>query len=57
MPLGHPQVRDAVAVIQYLLWLEKMVPQGQVDEFSGAQHIDMLRQSVLPPRPPPPPLA
>ncbi|NXV24192.1 XPP2 aminopeptidase, partial [Cepphus grylle] len=35
--------RDAVAVIQYLLWLEKMVPQGQVDEFSGAQHIDMLR--------------
>ncbi|KAJ7414744.1 Xaa-Pro aminopeptidase 2 [Willisornis vidua] len=38
-----PQVRDAVAVIQYLLWLEKAVPQGQVNEFSGAQHIDALR--------------
>uniref|UniRef100_A0A8B9M2M2 Xaa-Pro aminopeptidase n=1 Tax=Accipiter nisus TaxID=211598 RepID=A0A8B9M2M2_9AVES len=43
--LRAAHVRDAVAVIQYLLWLEKMVPQGQVDEFSGAQHIDMLRQS------------
>ncbi|XP_074962524.1 xaa-Pro aminopeptidase 2 [Phalacrocorax aristotelis] len=38
-------VRDAVAVIQYLLWLEKMVPQGKVDEFLGAQHIDALRQA------------
>lgn len=47
----HPQVRDAVAVIQYLLWLEKTVPQGEVDEFSGAQHIDALRWSVLHPRP------
>lgn len=45
---GATQVRDAVAVIQYLLWLEKMVPQGLVDEFSGAQHIDALRKSVLP---------
>uniref|UniRef100_A0A8C0ARL8 X-prolyl aminopeptidase 2 n=1 Tax=Buteo japonicus TaxID=224669 RepID=A0A8C0ARL8_9AVES len=43
--LRAAHVRDAVAVIQYLLWLEKMVPQGQVDEFSGAQHIDVLRQS------------
>ncbi|NXN22547.1 XPP2 aminopeptidase, partial [Nycticryphes semicollaris] len=43
--LRAAHVRDAVAVIQYLLWLEKMVPQGQVDEFSGAQHIDMLRQA------------
>uniref|UniRef100_A0A8C8E9D9 Xaa-Pro aminopeptidase 2 n=1 Tax=Otus sunia TaxID=257818 RepID=A0A8C8E9D9_9STRI len=43
--LRAAHVRDAVAVIQYLLWLEKMVPQGQVDEFSGAQHIDTLRQS------------
>uniref|UniRef100_A0A8C0EEM4 X-prolyl aminopeptidase 2 n=1 Tax=Bubo bubo TaxID=30461 RepID=A0A8C0EEM4_BUBBB len=45
--LRAAHVRDAVAVIQYLLWLEKMVPQGQVDEFLGAQHIDTLRQSVL----------
>ncbi|XP_054695237.1 xaa-Pro aminopeptidase 2 isoform X2 [Grus americana] len=43
--LRAAHVRDAVAVIQYLLWLEKMVPQGQVDEFSGAQHIDTLRQA------------
>uniref|UniRef100_A0A8C3V9G1 X-prolyl aminopeptidase 2 n=1 Tax=Catharus ustulatus TaxID=91951 RepID=A0A8C3V9G1_CATUS len=43
--LRAAHVRDAVAVIQYLLWLEKTVPQGQVDEFSGAQHIDALRWS------------
>ncbi|NXW07099.1 XPP2 aminopeptidase, partial [Fregetta grallaria] len=43
--LRAAHVRDAVAVIQYLLWLEKMVPQGQVDEFSGAHHIDTLRQA------------
>ncbi|XP_059715314.1 xaa-Pro aminopeptidase 2 [Haemorhous mexicanus] len=41
--LRAAHVRDAVAVIQYLLWLEKTVPQGQVDEFSGAQHIDAFR--------------
>ncbi|NWV06406.1 XPP2 aminopeptidase, partial [Ptilonorhynchus violaceus] len=41
--LRAAHVRDAVAVIQYLLWLEKTVPQGQVDEFLGAQHIDALR--------------
>ncbi|NXG43372.1 XPP2 aminopeptidase, partial [Psilopogon haemacephalus] len=43
--LRAAHVRDAVAVIQYLLWLEKMVPQGLVDEFSGAQHIDALRKA------------
>ncbi|NXA26805.1 XPP2 aminopeptidase, partial [Ibidorhyncha struthersii] len=43
--LRAAHVRDAVAVIQYLLWLEKMVPQGQVDEFSGAEHIDGLRRA------------
>ncbi|NXX85785.1 XPP2 aminopeptidase, partial [Urocolius indicus] len=42
--LRAAHVRDAVAVIQYLLWLEKTVPEGQVDEFSGAQHIDSLRR-------------
>ncbi|XP_041340493.1 xaa-Pro aminopeptidase 2 [Pyrgilauda ruficollis] len=41
--LRAAHVRDAVAVIQYLLWLEKTVPQGQVDEFSGAQQIDAFR--------------
>ncbi|XP_027753671.1 xaa-Pro aminopeptidase 2 [Empidonax traillii] len=43
--LRAAHVRDAVAVIQYLLWLEKMVPQGRVNEFSGAQHIDALRRA------------
>ncbi|NWU71452.1 XPP2 aminopeptidase, partial [Pterocles burchelli] len=43
--LRAAHVRDAVAVIQYLLWLEKTVPQGSVDEFSGAQHIDALRRA------------
>ncbi|NXP07146.1 XPP2 aminopeptidase, partial [Thinocorus orbignyianus] len=43
--LRAAHVRDAVAVIQYLLWLEKTVPQGQVDEFSGAQQIDALRRA------------
>ncbi|XP_067404600.1 xaa-Pro aminopeptidase 2 [Emydura macquarii macquarii] len=37
-------VRDAVAVIQYLLWLEKNVPKGSVDEFSGARYVDKLRR-------------
>ncbi|XP_053846539.1 xaa-Pro aminopeptidase 2 isoform X3 [Vidua macroura] len=41
--LRAAHVRDAVAIIQYLLWLEKTVPQGQVDEFSGAQHINAFR--------------
>ncbi|EMP32095.1 Xaa-Pro aminopeptidase 2 [Chelonia mydas] len=37
-------VRDAVAVIQYLLWLEKNVPKGSVDEFSSARYVDKLRR-------------
>ncbi|NXE54884.1 XPP2 aminopeptidase, partial [Casuarius casuarius] len=41
--LRAAHVRDAVAVIQYLLWLEKMVPQGLVDEYSGARQVDALR--------------
>uniref|UniRef100_A0A8B9UI92 Xaa-Pro aminopeptidase 2 n=1 Tax=Anas zonorhyncha TaxID=75864 RepID=A0A8B9UI92_9AVES len=43
--LRAAHVRDAVAVIQYLLWLEQTVPQGQVDEFLGARHIDALRRA------------
>ncbi|NXX99384.1 XPP2 aminopeptidase, partial [Centropus bengalensis] len=42
--LRAAHVRDAVAVIQHLLWLEKTVPQGEVDELAGAQHIDALRK-------------
>ena len=37
------QVRDAVAVIRYLVWLEKNVPQGTVDEFSGAEQLEKFR--------------
>lgn len=43
--LKASHVRDAVAVIRYLVWLEKNVPKGTVDEFSGAEHIDELRRS------------
>lgn len=43
--LKASHVRDAVAVIQYLVWLEKNVPKGTVDEFSGAEHIDQLRRN------------
>uniref|UniRef100_A0A8C8RKF1 Xaa-Pro aminopeptidase 2 n=1 Tax=Pelusios castaneus TaxID=367368 RepID=A0A8C8RKF1_9SAUR len=42
--LRAAHVRDAVAVIQFLLWLEKNVPKGSVDEFSGARHVDKLRR-------------
>ncbi|XP_005310962.1 xaa-Pro aminopeptidase 2 isoform X1 [Chrysemys picta bellii] len=42
--LRAAHVRDAVAVIQYLLWLEKNVPKGLVDEFSGARYVDKLRR-------------
>ncbi|EFB26863.1 hypothetical protein PANDA_007139, partial [Ailuropoda melanoleuca] len=35
--LRASHVRDAVAVIRYLVWLEKNVPKGTVDEFSGAE--------------------
>ncbi|KFO21955.1 Xaa-Pro aminopeptidase 2 [Fukomys damarensis] len=41
--LKASHVRDAVAVIRYLVWLEKNVPRGTVDEFSGAEFMDQLR--------------
>nr|XP_060612311.1 xaa-Pro aminopeptidase 2 isoform X1 [Anolis sagrei ordinatus] len=40
-------VRDAVAVIRYLVWLEKTVPSGSVDEISGANFVDQLRREEL----------
>uniref|UniRef100_A0A452HBZ0 Xaa-Pro aminopeptidase 2 n=1 Tax=Gopherus agassizii TaxID=38772 RepID=A0A452HBZ0_9SAUR len=42
--LKAAHVRDAVAMIQYLLWLEKNVPKGSVNEFSGARYVDKLRR-------------
>ncbi|KYO45152.1 xaa-Pro aminopeptidase 2 [Alligator mississippiensis] len=44
--LKAAHVRDAVAVIQYLLWLEKNVPLGSVNEFSGARYVNQLRQKM-----------
>ncbi|XP_012605880.1 xaa-Pro aminopeptidase 2 [Microcebus murinus] len=41
--LKASHVRDAVAVIRYLVWLEKNVPKGTVDEFSGAEMVDKFR--------------
>ncbi|XP_043830803.1 xaa-Pro aminopeptidase 2 [Dromiciops gliroides] len=41
--LRAAHVRDAVAVIRYLVWLEKNVPQGTVDEFSGAEQVNKFR--------------
>ncbi|XP_061454319.1 xaa-Pro aminopeptidase 2 [Rhineura floridana] len=42
--LRAAHVRDAVAVIRYLVWLEKNVPTGSVDEISGARYVDQLRR-------------
>ncbi|KAM9180143.1 xaa-Pro aminopeptidase 2 [Dugong dugon] len=41
--LKASHVRDAVAVIRYLVWLEKNVPKGTVDEFSGAERVTKFR--------------
>jgi Xaa-Pro aminopeptidase len=36
-------IRDAVALCEYLYWLEKTVPGGTVDEVSGSNYLDDLR--------------
>lgn len=41
---GFPQVRDAVAVMQLLLWLEKKVPEGTETELTAAQFVDQCRR-------------
>ncbi|KAM9577460.1 xaa-Pro aminopeptidase 2 isoform 1-T1 [Trichechus inunguis] len=45
--LKASHVRDAVAVIRYLVWLEKNVPKGTVDEFSGAELVNKFRGEEL----------
>ncbi|KAG8144505.1 putative Xaa-Pro aminopeptidase 2 protein [Naja naja] len=40
-------IRDAVALIRYLVWLEKNMPKNSVDELSGAHYLDMLRREEL----------
>ncbi|XP_008152124.2 xaa-Pro aminopeptidase 2 [Eptesicus fuscus] len=42
--LRASHVQDAVSLIRYLVWLEKNVPKGTVDEFSGAELLDKLRR-------------
>lgn len=37
-------MRDAVAVIQLLVWLEKSVPKGTEDELSAAHFVDQKRR-------------
>ncbi|CAN0317171.1 xaa-Pro aminopeptidase 2 [Lampetra fluviatilis] len=41
--LKSSHIRDAVAVIQYMVWLEENVPKGTVTELSGQLHLDLLR--------------
>lgn len=40
------QVRDAVAVMQLLMWLEKAVPAGKQTELSASVYADYCRRSV-----------
>ncbi|XP_053329883.1 xaa-Pro aminopeptidase 2 [Spea bombifrons] len=42
--LKNCHIRDAVAVIQYLIWLEKNVPKGTVNEDNGSRYVDWLRE-------------
>ncbi|KAM9850294.1 xaa-Pro aminopeptidase 2 [Aulostomus maculatus] len=41
--LRDAHVRDAVAVIQLLMWLEKAVPGGKETELSAAAYVNMCR--------------
>lgn len=37
------QIYDAVALCEYIMWLEKTVPDGTVDELIGAEKLKSLR--------------
>ncbi|CAB1325576.1 unnamed protein product [Coregonus sp. 'balchen'] len=39
-----PEVRDAVAVIQLLMWLEKVVPEGKETEMTAAYYVNECRR-------------
>lgn len=41
--LRDAHVRDAVAVIQLLMWLEKAVPQGKETELTASEYVNMCR--------------
>lgn len=42
--LREAHVRDAVAVIQLLMWLEKAVPEGKETELTAADYVNKCRQ-------------
>ncbi|CAN2390664.1 X-prolyl aminopeptidase (aminopeptidase P) 2 [Pristimantis euphronides] len=42
--LKQCHIRDAVAVVEYLAWLETNVPKDTVTELSGADYVDKLRE-------------
>uniref|UniRef100_A0A7N6FDC4 X-prolyl aminopeptidase (aminopeptidase P) 2, membrane-bound n=1 Tax=Anabas testudineus TaxID=64144 RepID=A0A7N6FDC4_ANATE len=42
--LRDAHVRDAVAVIQLLMWLEKVVPEGKETELTAAKYVDTCRR-------------
>ncbi|KAM9740488.1 xaa-Pro aminopeptidase 2 [Menidia menidia] len=42
--LRDAHVRDAVAVIQLLMWLEKAVPEGKETELSAADYVNKCRE-------------
>lgn len=42
--LKEAHVRDAVAVIQLLMWLEKAVPEGKETELTAADYVNKCRQ-------------
>uniref|UniRef100_A0A3Q1K529 X-prolyl aminopeptidase (aminopeptidase P) 2, membrane-bound n=1 Tax=Anabas testudineus TaxID=64144 RepID=A0A3Q1K529_ANATE len=44
--LRDAHVRDAVAVIQLLMWLEKVVPEGKETELTAAKYVDTCRRRV-----------
>uniref|UniRef100_A0A8D0AH24 X-prolyl aminopeptidase (aminopeptidase P) 2, membrane-bound n=1 Tax=Sander lucioperca TaxID=283035 RepID=A0A8D0AH24_SANLU len=44
--LRDAHVRDAVAVIQLLMWLEKAVPEGKETELTAADYVNKCRSTI-----------
>uniref|UniRef100_A0AAX7TFU7 X-prolyl aminopeptidase (aminopeptidase P) 2, membrane-bound n=1 Tax=Astatotilapia calliptera TaxID=8154 RepID=A0AAX7TFU7_ASTCA len=44
--LRDAHVRDAIVVIQFLMWLEKTVPEGNATELTAAEYVDKCRSST-----------
>lgn len=41
---GAAQVRDAVAVMQLLMWLERAVPKGGETELTASDYVNLCRR-------------